>query len=52
MRPDGLPHAVDNDARNGEAFFKQAVSYNWRERDAAKLTRIRPTISEPVNPIA
>lgn len=37
MRPDGLPHALDNDARNGEAFFKQAVSYNWRERDSMAL---------------
>lgn len=37
MRPVGLPHAVDNDARTGEAFFKQAVSYNWRERDSLAL---------------
>ena len=37
MRPAGLQHAVDNDARTGEAFFKQAVSYNWRERDSLAL---------------
>ena len=37
IRPAGLPHAVDNDARTGEAFFKQAVSYNWRERDSLAL---------------
>jgi hypothetical protein len=37
MRPAGLPPAVKNDARNGEAFFKQAVSYNWRERDSLAL---------------
>lgn len=37
MRPVGLPHAVDNDLRTGEAFFKQAVSYNWRERDSLAL---------------
>jgi hypothetical protein len=37
MRPVGLPNAVDNDLRTGEAFFKQAVSYNWRERDSLAL---------------
>ena len=37
MRPASLQHAVDNDARTGEAFFKQAVSYNWRERDSLAL---------------
>jgi len=37
MRPAKLPHAVDNDLRTGEAFFKQAVSYNWRERDSLAL---------------
>ena len=37
MRPAGLPHAVDNGRRTGEAFFKQAVSYNWRERDSLAL---------------
>ena len=37
MRPTGLPHAVDNGMRTGEAFFKQAVSYNWRERDSLAL---------------
>ena len=37
MRPVGLPHAVDNDARTGEAFFKQAVSYNWAQRDSLAL---------------
>ena len=37
MRPAGLQHAVDNDARTGEAFFKQAVSYNWAQRDSLAL---------------
>ena len=37
MRPAGLQHAVDNDARTGEAFFKQAVSYNWSQRDSLAL---------------
>lgn len=37
IRPEGLPHAVDDDARTGESFFKQAVSYNWRERDSLAL---------------
>jgi len=37
IRPAGLPHAVDNDDRTGEAFFKQAVSYNWRARDSLAL---------------
>ena len=37
MRPAGVQHAVDNDARTGEAFFKQAVSYNWAQRDSLAL---------------
>ena len=37
IRPAGLQHAVANDAHTGEAFFKQAVSYNWRERDSLAL---------------
>jgi hypothetical protein len=37
MRPAGLPHAVTNDASTGEAFFKQAVSYNWAQRDSLAL---------------
>ena len=37
MRSVGLPHAVVSDARTGEAFYKQAVSYNWRERDSLAL---------------
>jgi hypothetical protein len=37
MRPADLPPAVTNDARTGEAFFKQAVSYNWVQRDSLAL---------------
>jgi hypothetical protein len=37
MRPADLPPAVSNDTRTGEAFFKQAVSYNWAERDSLVL---------------
>ena len=37
MRPADLPPAVTNDARTGEAFFKQAVSYNWAQRDSLAL---------------
>ena len=37
MRPAGLPPEVVNDARTGEAFFKQAVSYNWAQRDSLAL---------------
>jgi len=37
LRPAGLPSALSNDARTGEAFFKQAVSYNWAERDSLAL---------------
>ena len=37
MRPVELQHLVENDARTGEAFFKQAASYNWRERDSLAL---------------
>ncbi len=37
LRPAGLPSASSNDARTGEAFFKQAVSYNWAERDSLVL---------------
>ena len=37
LRPAGLPPALSNDARTGEAFFKHAVSYNWAERDSLVL---------------
>jgi hypothetical protein len=37
MRPAGLPNALTNDASTGEAFFKQAVSYNWAQRDSLAL---------------
>jgi len=37
MRPAGLPPVVTNDTRTGEAYFKQAVSYNWAQRDSLAL---------------
>ncbi len=37
MRPAGLPRAVVNGARTGEAFFKQAVSYSWAQRDSLAI---------------